>query len=238
MIGMAKSGARPPQFQVIPSGPSGHIERRQVPRLGLTYEQFKLKKTGKVFSVVDISERGMGLRLLMPEDHAYFQQGDLIEGEVNLHREKFSVRAKVRNTQDDLVGLEFEPLSEDTKEAVESLLSPENLGRSLKKMPVAIEGMIWFHGSSSSQLVLRMERGSDVVSWALYFLGSYVSWGKLTGISTGLAHFVPGSEDGESALHRPDNAIDLGKLEQAKRMIASSTLTDALKSLVLGHIRR
>src|SRR5436190_1257440 len=72
-------------------------ERRRVPRLNLTKEQFRLEQNGKIFSVSDLSSNGMALRILDSEDLNLFPVGIILNGTLNLHREKFAVSARVRH---------------------------------------------------------------------------------------------------------------------------------------------
>src|ERR1700751_5635223 len=85
-------------------------ERRRLPRLNLSGEQFRLSQNGKIFAVVDLSRNGMALRLLDPEDLRIFSVAAEIQGQLNISREKFPVSARVRNVRPDIVGCEFENL--------------------------------------------------------------------------------------------------------------------------------
>src|SRR5262249_2303318 len=72
-------------------------ERRRMPRLNLTGEQFRLGLNGKIFSVADLSTEGMALRVLEPNDLAVFPVATRIEGTLNLRGEKYAVHAQVRH---------------------------------------------------------------------------------------------------------------------------------------------
>ena len=134
-------------------------ERRRLPRLGLTSEQFRLKQNGKIFSVIDLTQQGMALRLLDANDRVLFPMGSHFEGTLNLRAEKFPIKARVRRIAHDSVGCELEDLEEATRAALERMLDPAVLGAELKPIPASESGMLWFHGPSGTDLLLR--RGND-----------------------------------------------------------------------------
>src|SRR4051794_20380694 len=92
-----------------------HVERRRLTRLGVSSEQFRFSQNGKLISIADLSQTGMGFWLSSKEDLACFSVGMLIEGILNLNGEKLDLKARVKNVRSDRVGAEFENLSEHSQ---------------------------------------------------------------------------------------------------------------------------
>src|ERR1700761_9497351 len=88
-------------------------ERRRMARLCLTGELFRYSPTNKTFLVTDLSPQGMALRILDKEDLRLFQVGSLIKDEINMRREKHALSARAKNIRGDVVGFEFEALSQE-----------------------------------------------------------------------------------------------------------------------------
>lgn len=223
-----------PSLEVISEQKSG-AERRRLPRISLTGEQFRLNQTGKIFSVTDLSESGMALRILDRSDFLLFPVAAEVEGTLNLKGEKHSVTAKVRHIGPEMVGFEFEKLSPVTQEALNRFLDPAALGRELKPLPSSEGAMLWYHGPSGTDLLLR--RGSDgqYHKMTLYVLGSFIQWSQDEGLSTGRAK--PSDEQSETRgvlrfetlLLDSDPKVDPGKLKVAKTLILSSNLAEDFK---------
>ena len=209
-------------------------ERRNLPRLSLTSEQFRLAQNQKIFSVSDISQKGMGLWLLDQADLEYFAVGSEIEGHLNLEREKYAVRAHVRNVAPDRVGCEFEVLSPETQKALDHLLDPKILGRELKPIPSAGKNMLWYHGPSGTDLLLRRLPDGQYERMTLYVLGTFVQWDEEQGLSTGralasdLKSEVRGILRLETLYLDSDPKADRSKLGIAKTVILSSNLPQDL----------
>jgi hypothetical protein len=211
-------------------------ERRNLPRLCLTSEQFRLTKTGRIFSVTDLSENGMGLWLIDQNDLSFFSVGLLVEGTLNLNRQKFEVNARARNLSKDRVGFEFENLSEETKQAIRNFLDPSVLGAELKPIPSQELSTLWYNGPSGTDLVLRRSADGQFEKFTLYVLGTYVQWERDQNVSTGkvASSDQPNELRGimrlETLLLIQDVMPDRGKLAIAKTVIMSSNLPQDLKS--------
>ena len=132
-----------PSLEVI-SNERPREERRRVPRLGLAGEQFRLDRTGKIFAVSDLSRQGMALRILDSADLPMFSIGTLVEGQLNLRREKYPLTARVRNIRRDIIGFEFEALESQTEAALQKCLDPKFLGGELKPIPSQGQSTLWY----------------------------------------------------------------------------------------------
>jgi hypothetical protein len=177
------AGSHPEKTGTSPSGLEA--ERRRLPRVSLTQEQFRLAETGKIFSVTDLSPGGMALRVIDPNDLILLTVGSHLEGTLNLRREKIPVAGQVRHVLGERVGIAFEGLSSETIRRLSQLLDPRILGADLRPMPsgeslgpLKSSGAsgLWFHGSSGTDLWL--ERGADgsVRRFLFLILGGYVRW--------------------------------------------------------------
>jgi hypothetical protein len=211
-------------------------ERRRLPRLNFSGEQFRHTATGKVFLVSDLSLEGMALRLIDRNDFLLFPIATLLEGRLNLKGEKLAVNARVRHLGPDTVGCEFEDKLEDsTRQALNRYLDPVSLGRDLKPIPSSEGGTLWYHGPSGTDLLLK--RGNDGVYriMTLYVQGSYVQWSEASQLSTGRTRATDQQGENRGLLRfetlwlEQDDALDRGKLSVAKTLILSSNLPEDFK---------
>jgi hypothetical protein len=221
-----------PNLKVI-SNPAA--ERRRVPRLSVTHEQFRESRTGKVFSVGDLSTEGLGLRLIDGEDLAHFPLASVIEGLLNLKREKHAVRFRVVRVGAGFVGGRFEGLSAESQAALARFFDPKSLGAELRPMPGAPDGAMWYHGASGTDLLLWRNPDGSYQRFTLYVMSGFVQWEESRGATTGLvAGPVESSEERgfvrlETVAITPDAQPDAGKLEVAKALILSSNLPQDLR---------
>jgi len=242
-------GPKFPNLEVISNPPPPQEglfdtqERRRLPRLSLTGEQFRLSQNGKVFSVSDLSADGMALRILDREDFRLFPIGAWVEGMINIKREKYPLSGKVRRLGKDVVGCQFESLTEKVKEALAKQLDPEVLGRELKLIPASEAHQLWFHGTSGTDLLLWQGEDGQCNRISLYVLGIYVQWDTENGLSTGRTEAatresaeVRGALRFETMFLDPDPSPDRSKLHIAKTLILSSNLSQELKNRCIGQI--
>lgn len=213
----------------------GEHERRRVPRLTLTSEQFKLMPVGRIYSVVDLSTGGMAIRILDPQDLRSFTLGADLQGVLNLRREKYRLSLKVRHVGRDLVGCEFTDLADDVRVALEKALSPRELGKELKPFPHQDALTIWYYGSGGTNLILRRGIDGKLRSATLFILGIYAIWDEEKGVSTGSvgSTFEPSETRGavrfETLDMTPDSSPDLTKMNIAKQLILGSNLPTDVK---------
>ncbi len=208
-------------------------ERRRVPRLALTHEQLRHGPTGKIFSLIDLSENGLAFRLLDGEDLIHFPVGSEFKGWINLKRMKYEVSAKVRHVGRDWVGVSFGEIPVESRLALQSFSNPENLGAELRPLP-SQDGGLWYHGPSGTDLMLWL--GGDLKVHRMFLLvhGFYVSFeseklqtGKVA--SGGERLEIRGLIQMDSLALEPDAVPDPNKLSVAKRLTLSSNLSVELK---------
>ncbi|HTL10963.1 MAG TPA: PilZ domain-containing protein [Bdellovibrionota bacterium] len=222
---------------------SGHsedhegLERRRVPRLNLTAEQFQYQENGKVYSVSDLSIGGMSLRILEAGDLSLFTVGHTVSGMLNLHRVKFPISAQVRHLRPDLAGLAFTGLDGETKAALEKFLDPAELAHDLRAMPAATdESASWFHGPTGTDVLVWRLPSGNLGRMAVFLFGTFVQWDPDAGLSTGRT--LPADEQSEvrgavrfdTLLLEPDAKPDAGKLNLAKTLVLSSNMPSELKN--------
>lgn len=228
--------SKSPSLEVV-SEENG-IERRRLPRLNVTSEVFRIESgemAGKMFSVADLSLGGLSIRLSERSEGNSFPVGSILQGTLNLRREKYPVTVKVRHLGVDLLGLEFENLAAPVRRALESFLDPAALGQELKPIPSAEAGTLWYHGPSGTDLILWRGTDGQYKRLALFVLGSFAQWEQESGISTGRVKHsfeqseVRGAVHLETLLLNADRKPDEGKLSIAKTLILSSNLPQDLK---------
>jgi hypothetical protein len=210
-------------------------ERRRLPRLNLSAEQFRLAQNGKIFSVNDLSVGGMALRILDRQDFLLFPVATLLQGTLNLGGEKHEVQARVRHLGAESVGCELEALTPEARQALEAFLDPKRLGMELKPLPSSESGALWYHGPSGTDLLLRRGADGQYQRMTLYVLGSFIQWTQDGGISTGRARSSDEQSENRGVLRfetlwlDADAQPDAGKLAVAKTLILSSNLAEDFK---------
>ena len=240
----SKNQVKSPQLGFI-SQTSEHtgLERRKLPRLSVTSEQFKLSENGKIFSIHDLSLEGLALWIVDSRDLESFAVGLLLTGTLNLKREKYEVQIRVRNRGRDRIGCEFENLSSSATVALEQFLSPAALGAELKPIPASEEGVLWYHAFSGTDLLFRNRSEGYYRRFTLYLLGFFIQWDHAQGLSTGRVMAanekseVRGIVRLETLLLDADKTLDPHKLNVAKTVILSSNLPDDLKKWCLLQIK-
>ena len=211
-------------------------ERRRLPRLNLAGEQFRLAQNGKIFAVVDLSPQGMALRLIDPEDLRIFSIAAVIQGQLNIRREKFPVTARVRNVRTDTIGCEFENLAGETVAALKRFLDPDALGQELRPIPASGQSTLWYHGPSGTDLLLWRGIDGQYQRLTLYVQGTYIQWETEPGVTTGRTEGTqePSQIQGilrlETLMLLADAQPDAAKLSIAKNLLLSSNLPQDLKN--------
>lgn len=217
-------------------------ERRRMPRLSLTTEQFRLTQNGKIFPVADLSMDGMALRILDKADLVVFPVGSVVDGILNLNRVKHPVKARIRHIGQDLIGCQFQELSDAVKAELSRLFDPKSLGAELKPIPSSEPGVLWYHGPSGTDLLFWRRMDGTYTRFALFVLGNFVQWDEADGLSTGVAdHSFENSEIRgvirfETMLLKADSKPSRDKLSIAKTIVMSSNLPQDLKKWCERHL--
>jgi len=233
MTKTTKNESTPPSdLKLVPdASQENNLERRRLPRLSLSSEQFRLSQNGKIFSVTDLSLEGMAIRILDRGDLVLFPVGVLQEGILNLRAEKFQIKARVMRFTNTTVGFKFENLADSSVQALKHFLDPSVLGAELRPLPASeSQTTSWYHGPSGTDLLFWRATDGQYRRVTLYVLGSFIQWDRETGLSTGRSQFS--AENGETRgivrfetmLLDPDSTPDRGKLSVAKTLILSSNL--------------
>jgi hypothetical protein len=221
--------------------PGDDLQRRRVPRLNLTTEQFRHAQNGRIFSVADLSIDGMALRVLDRNDLALFPVGVRFEGTLNIRRNKFPIKAQVRHLGTEMVGCAFDDLNDKTREIINSFLDPAVLGQELKPIPATDGVALWYHGPSGTDLLLWRSADGQYVRMMLFVLGSYAQWDVSGGVVTGRlsASFERSEIRGvirlETMLLQPDEKPDADKLNVARVLLLHSPLPEDLKGWCARH---
>ncbi|MBL7715708.1 MAG: PilZ domain-containing protein [Bdellovibrionales bacterium] len=217
-------------------------ERRRVPRLNLTTEQFRHSQNGKIYSVFDLSKNGMGLRLLDSQEVSLFPVGSHFDGILSLKRVKYPVRCQVKHLGRDLVGCEFEGMDSETRKALDQLLDPAALGAELRPLP-AIEGSaVWYHAPSGTDLIIWRASDGGYSRLSIFLMGTYVQWEAQEGLTSGRidhsqeASEVRGVVRFETLVLHRDEQLDSSKLKIAKTLLISSNLPEELKTWCLKQL--
>lgn len=218
-------------------------QRRRVPRLNLSDEQFRLAYNGKIFAIVDLSLEGMAFRVIDQDDLGVFSVAAKIEGTLNLDGKRHEVKAQVRHIRSDLVGCRFEELkndnnndkNNDTYTALSQFLDPAILGSKLRPIPAPEGGLLWYRAPSGTNFLLWRGTDGHYSRVMMHILGNFVQWDSEDGLSTG--RIEPSKDQSEvrgiisldTVILTADITPDQYKLGIAKTLLMSSKLPNELK---------
>ncbi len=240
----------------VPAGEdqTSQLERRRRMRLSLTSELFRVQSNGKIFSVVDLSAKGMLIRVLDSNDLLLFPVGTILEGRLSLKRDRHALTVVVRNIRkagrkdgaEIEVGLEFVSLSEGVHAALHRFLSPEELAQDLQRLPWPggdWAKVQWFHGASGTDLVFESADEGGINRVSIYIHAVAVQWSTAEGLNTGKAELCEQGGSQEIGLVRLQNQwilkdaeVDFEKLGVAKTLVLSSNLSEDLKTWASRHL--
>jgi hypothetical protein len=233
------------KFELVKEPDTADMDRRRLLRFALAREQFRIKDTGKIFSVIDLSSDGFSVRLIDKEDGILFSVGRWIEGMLNLEGEKFNIRAQVKNIRADVVGCEFsKDLPDLSYSALQEYISPAKIGADLKKSPTSPQhNLIWLHGRCGTELFVWVEqkKSEQPLRWILFIAGEFVEWVKDPShlFTTGRTEFskdaaqVQGVLRLDTALLIKDPKPNAGRLAVAKQVVLGCNSLSELKSKIL-----
>lgn len=220
------------------------LDRRIVPRLEVTSEQFRLSSNGKIFSVVDLSMKGMGIRVIEPDDLFLFPVGKSFSGVLNLRHVKYQISAKVTRVAREQIGCEFENLSDSVSALLNDALDPKWIGSQLKPMPQLDQTgtPYWYHGPSSTEVLIWRELDGSVSRLFAVVLGQYVSWSEPDGLETGWvassgqANRRNGLVFQESLDLRKSETADRHAIELVRQLIQSSSINDPMRTKLIREL--
>ncbi|MBC7395926.1 MAG: PilZ domain-containing protein [Bdellovibrionales bacterium] len=203
-------------------------EKRKLPRFHITPCQFHESPSGRNFSIQDISEGGLAIRLFDRGDVPAFAVGTEHHGLVKVEGLKLECTFKVKYIRGTLIGAEWLRPDEKLSAHLKEISHPIRLGEHLKKYDLPeLVGTVWFHNPVGVDLLFYPPRGGDASAaaigrWVLYIHQTFVQWEMDTGVKTGEAL----AEDDEGYAHgivrletrlieydetRDQTIIDLGK---------------------------
>jgi len=213
------------------------LERRRLPRLFLSSEQFWYAQTRQLYAMSDISQEGFGFWLREPEDGVAFVVGFELDGMINLMRRKYPVKAQVCNVLPYHVGCKLVSPAENLVQGIADALSPARLGQELKAIPEP--GALWYHGPMGTDLFFHQTKDGKYKDFIFYILQYFVQWEDEKGLITGGTHYASQGRCGpvnEGIFQKhtlelePDAQPDSQKLAIAKTLILSSKLPSELRN--------
>lgn len=220
------------------------IEKRKHPRFLLTHEQFRETKSGKIYTVFDLSLNGLAIKV---EDRPW-KEGSIIQGILNLNPESIEITPRLLGYYGDRAALKLEALSTYSKGVLSKALSPKRLGSSLKlireKLPLAD---FWFHGVCNTDLLIRLGEAGEINKIDLFFANFYYGWMQKNA-TTGICHsFGPDKREPAFLADEPvqmesieidhDRSVDQQKLEWALQILEASGIDSKLKNKIINQIK-
>ncbi len=216
-----------------------------VPRVGLSQEQFCLVSAQKVFAAYDLTPTGFSLALISQADLALFRVGQRLEGMLNLTRKKYLVKMQVLGLGHKKVLLGFEGgmgggLPPSFAQTLAEFLRPEAIGATLRLFPFRELTSLFYVGRAGALLRFDFDDSATVGCIMLRVQALIFLWERKKGLCSS------GVFKEELRAHQPrrasglvvwdelkvyfDAVLDREKLEIAKKIILSSTLTEHLKN--------
>lgn len=206
-----------------------NYEKRQMPRIMLAKEQFRLNENGRIYGVTDLSKTGMAIRLLAPDDGFIFPVGRVHDGILRLQEEKLPLKVKVRHVTRETVGLEFKDCDPALLKLINEFTDPVSLGKEIREMPPVGSGVLWFHGPTGTDLICRCDTNTkEILELAYSLLGNYIHWSKSVGLRTGVSrpsnepHRDFGVVHVDTLLVKNDENPDPEKLNIARAVIENA----------------
>jgi hypothetical protein len=217
-------------------------EKRKLPRFHITPCQFLDTKLGKTFSVQDISQGGLALRLVDRVDLTWFAAGSEHEGWIKVEGQKLGCRFQVKYIRGSLIGGEWLEPSPELIAHLEQISHPEKLGGTLKKYEHPDStSTSWYHSPLGADL-LFYEQGS-LSRWMLFLHQNFIQWEKASGVTTGrsMAEDEEGYAHGivrlETRLIEYDPQVDKNFVEFTKNLIHHARIDRGdLKNLMFSHL--
>ena len=221
-------------------------EKRKLPRFHITPCQFHDQEMAKSFSVLDISEGGLSLRLVDRNDLPEFSVGVERTGKIKVEGMKLPCVFKVRHLRGILIGAEWVNPTAELLEHLSQLSHPQHLGEQLRSYELPeIVNTVWYHNPVGVDLLFYRNQETNAVSrWTLYVHQSFVQWDMESGMQTGQAL----AEDDEGSVHglvrletrlieydlRPDQRF----IEMALELIQNAPIQETeLKTMIVNHLK-
>lgn len=251
----------------------GGMEKRMVPRFVVSGLVFKHHSTGRLYDVINVSAHGIGIRLGTlasgnskveggHEDLLTWTIGAIVEGHLRLHGEVLDLNAKVVFHHGSRVGCEWVGVDQKTLKKLESLLSPELLGRELRALPfqrpslslrgqatsgkagsVNVPERLWFHGPTGTDVIVEAVPGhgtaQQVTALSVFVLGSFIEWklqaGRHYGIQTGsIRSWASAQPTGDPYGHGAGQIQEVDALEVQMDLAPSPEKLKIAKTLLLS----
>jgi hypothetical protein len=225
-------------------------EKRKLPRFHITPCQFHEAPSGKNFSVQDVSQGGLALRLVERSDLPSFAVGSEHHGIIKIEGLKTECHFQVKYIRGTLIGGEWRTPSGILEQHLEEISHAEKIGAGLRLYDLPeVTGTVWYHHPVGIDLLFYPPGGDSASSsvvgrWTAYIHQSYVQWELEAGIHTGktMAEDEEGYAHGivrlETRLLEEDEKIDVQLVRWVEKMVENcELLKPELKNLVLSHLK-
>jgi len=184
-----KKTTHSPSLEVISDDlTESNLERRRIPRLDLTTDQFKLAQNNKIYQVCNLSPMGMAIRVLENCELIHFTVGREISGVINVHGGKVEINARVKNVRGCNIGCEFHSLKDEVKSDLNNYLDPQRLANDLHLVPAGDTATLWYHGPSGTDILFWNKGNGEphaFYRFSVFVFGTFVQWEAEGGITTG-----------------------------------------------------
>ncbi len=201
-------------------------DQRKLPRFHITPCQFHDEELRKNFSVQDLSQGGLAIRLLDRTDLPRFAVGTHHQGILKIEGTKVSGGFQVKYVRGTLIGCEWTEVSAELKVQLEYFSHPKTLGQGLRhyELPESA-GQKWYHNPVGVDLLIYQDSTQNTFRWTLYIHQNFILWDSETGVRTGKA--VAEDEEGfargvirlETRLLEFDPKLDLRFAETAVALL-------------------
>lgn len=164
--------------------------RRIYERFDIDYKHLSLMNEQDILLVRDLSETGFSTEV-SERCFQRFHIGDVYQCRLRYLSEIFESQLRVIWKSNGFVGFELTEESSHLHHFMLRLLRPIAIGASMQRVDEKYtttrdnEGMIWYHGTETTNFYIWLDDEAEVKSWRLEDKDQYIEWNDFDGLKTG-----------------------------------------------------
>jgi len=236
--------AQKKSFHVViaPDQQVEYSNRQRFPRLGLSYEQFKLDFLKKFYGIKALTQTKMVCWLNSKEDTQHFSVGFLVHGILGLKSNYYPISARVGYFNETWVEYLFESLPQEVDQAIGNYLDAIFSNLIFKPAYLFERSNICFCGPLGIGFLLKKGWDGSVQKMNFFMDHDYLQWDQEKGLSTGKITYLEGYQEYQGIYRievlalSDDHKINLVKLKTLKSVILNSNLADEIKNWCLKKL--
>ena len=199
--------------------------RRLYERYNVNQQHLTVLNDQDILVIRDVSTRGF-CSDVSPRAFNRFNIGDVYEGRMRYLGTLYDLKFKVSWKKNKAVGFELYEPSNESIQFFKRVVKPIQLAGSLQKVDAEflthnLDGKIWYHGDSETDLYIWTSDNKDLKAWQLRTGNNVVEWNSESGFSTGVVERSPtdDSESGSNLETKSDPELNKEKLQFASDVL-------------------